>query len=76
MAEPFCYGKYVDGKSSNVVLCDKQNTDECPLQTREFKNLKKEPCCLAIFIPAQFLSDHKGDPKKAAAEYVEICLLE
>lgn len=48
---------------------------DCPLTSRNFKKLKEEPCCLAIFVPAAFLTEAKGNRAQAARKYVDEWLL-
>lgn len=72
---PMCYGRFPGpGGGSITQPCPVQNTDKCPLYLRKFKQLVKEPCCYAIFIPNRFLTEANGDSKKAARNYVEECL--
>lgn len=57
--------------------CSRIEDGTCPLRTRKFRQLLKEPCYKALWIPTRFLTATKNDKQKAARLYLEeACLLE
>lgn len=68
---PLCHTQYHEG--SALVDCENKGAETCHLLNKRYRQLKKEPCCLAIFIPARYLTENKT-VQKAAEKYIDDCL--